>query len=117
MEASYFNDYVDLIQDRTYHWQIEEIKAWTSSNFSRFGSVLKSIAGHQTPYTTFYYERLIKDRNASLGSKIAGIATKYDNQLFAVGSEHLVGPESVLDALRADGFTVSRVQRKVRGQK
>jgi uncharacterized protein YbaP (TraB family) len=89
-DGRYFNDYVDLVQERTlYHWQLKEVQAWTDQNIDGIHEVLKSMDERSSAYTRFYLSTMIKSRNVSLARTIAEIAENKDKCLFAIGSEHL----------------------------
>lgn len=110
-QARYFNDYVDLIQERAlYHWQLKEIASWTDQNIEGIQEVITSMDARGSAYTSFYLSQMIKSRNISLARKISDIASIEDRCLFAIGSEHLTGASNVIEQLRAAGFTVTPIQ-------
>ena len=56
------------------------------------------------------YKALFVNRNANWVTQIENLMEGEGDYLMAVGAGHLVGDESVVELLRAKGFTVSRVQ-------
>lgn len=110
-EGPYFNDYVDLIQERVlYHWQLKEITSWTNQNIEGIQEVLNSMDARRSAYTDFYLSHMIKQRNISLAKKISNIASLEDRCLFAIGSEHLTGASNVIEQLRSFGYSVTPMQ-------
>ena len=56
------------------------------------------------------YKRVILDRNISWEPRIEDMARARGTTLVVVGAGHLIGPDGVVAHLKADGFTVERVQ-------
>lgn len=111
LQSEYFRDYVELIQNRfIYIWQKKTIDAWSQSNLQILSDNLNELKEKNNTYSNFYLDRLIKSRNIFFSNKIAFIAENEENQLFAFGSDHLIGDDGVIRLLEAAGFVVRRLK-------
>ncbi len=58
------------------------------------------------------YERLLKDRNQKWLPKLIAFSQQPQTTFVAVGAGHLVGPDGLVALLRANGYTVLKLQPK-----
>lgn len=79
--------------------------AWKRGDNSSFASVLGSLQS-QSPLT---YKTLFVDRNANWAGWIADRMRQPGTVFVAVGTGHLVGPDSVQQQLIAHGYTSARI--------
>ncbi len=56
------------------------------------------------------YDRLLKDRNTQWLPKLIAYSQQPQNTFVAVGAGHLVGPDGLVALLRANGYTVVKLQ-------
>jgi uncharacterized protein YbaP (TraB family) len=82
----------------------ELLRAWHSGDTVALARLLSS------EYDEFpdLYRRLTVDRNRAWLPRIEQMLGDRDDYIVVVGALHLVGPESVVDLLRADGYSVVR---------
>jgi uncharacterized protein YbaP (TraB family) len=79
--------------------------SWTKGDLTELAAYFdEEMAGN--PYLR---KKIITDRNASWVPKIRAIMAKPGDYLVAVGTAHLIGPDSLIDLLRESGLTVERV--------
>jgi hypothetical protein len=55
------------------------------------------------------YQRLLVDRNRNWMPKIEALFARKGHTLVVVGAAHLVGPDGLLAALKAKGYTVEQL--------
>ena len=56
------------------------------------------------------YQRVLVDRNVNWEPRVEDMARAKGTSLIVVGAGHLIGPDGIVAHLKADGFTVERVQ-------
>lgn len=79
--------------------------AWRRGDNDRFATILNTVRS-QSPQT---YKTLFVDRNANWAAWIANRMTQPGTVFVAVGTGHLVGPESVQEHLAARGIKSAKV--------
>lgn len=110
LQTEYFRDYVNLIQNRTiYQWQIQGVDAWSKGDMKMLNDNFYEFVNLKNAYSTFYANELIKKRNVALSKKISAITQKGNHQLFAIGSDHLIGDDGIIQQLKNQGFIVRRL--------
>ncbi len=58
------------------------------------------------------YEQLITARNRNWVGRINSLASKQGSYLIAVGVAHLIGPDSLLKMLAAEGYQIERIENQ-----
>lgn len=58
------------------------------------------------------YEKLITERNRNWVERINSLASKQGSYLIAVGVAHLIGPDSLLIMLAAEGYRIERIEAR-----
>jgi len=110
-ESEYFRAYIERYQDRTlYHRALAEIDAWTKGDFAALEEVVREGDRLTDPYSRFWFEKAVHNRNRSLSDKIARHSAVTGGQLFAIGELHLAGPDDVVAQLEKAGFAVTRLK-------
>jgi len=109
-QSQYFFDYVNLVQDRSiYKREIEAIDAWTRSDWEMANRIFAQFSSINNAFAKFYFNHLIKQRNAFLAKKIVAFAEQNAYQFFAVGTDHLIGEYGILNLLEKNGFVIKRI--------
>jgi uncharacterized protein len=81
------------------------IKAWASGDVKAIESaLLKSMKEYPE-----IYERLVSDRNRGWIPKIESYLSQSENYLIVVGAGHLAGKDSVIEMLKAKGYSVEQL--------
>ena len=81
------------------------IEAWTSGDTDKMEEiVLKSFKKYPE-----IYKRLLIDRNKKWMSKINSFLKKDKNYMIIVGAGHLIGKKSVIELLKAKGYSVKQL--------
>ena len=57
------------------------------------------------------FERLITARNVTMAKRIAQLAETHPSLFVVVGAGHLVGPQGIVERLRAQGWTIEQVSQ------
>lgn len=105
-----FEAYTNLVRSHIiFGFVRDEVLAWSASDLSTFEKIVEKRRIMNDPYSRFYNESILESRNRSMASKISSILSKESGMLFAIGTEHLVGPESVIQELSKNGFRVRRL--------
>ena len=60
------------------------------------------------------YQRLLVDRNRNWLPKIEALFTRPGRTFVVVGAAHLVGPDGLLQMLKARGYTIEQMYARIR---
>lgn len=105
-----FDAYSKLVKTHVIYGIVrDEVLAWTMADMPAFERAVAKRRDLDDPYSRFYKVNILKNRNKSMAEAISSIANKESEVLFAIGSEHLVGPDGVLKALAEKGFRLRRL--------
>jgi uncharacterized protein YbaP (TraB family) len=88
------------------------IDAWQSGDT---GSLAAQFEEQVTERDRAMYERLLTDRNARWMTELEKLLADNDQSLVIVGAGHLVGAEGVPALLKAEGYTVERIDQSPTG--
>jgi len=81
------------------------VRAWETGDAAQLGSILAiSFKDHPD-----IYNRFLTQRNKAWVGKIKDLIACGDTALVVVGAGHLVGPENLLQLLRASGYTIEQI--------
>jgi uncharacterized protein YbaP (TraB family) len=79
--------------------------AWKSGDVATLERItLKDLEADQ-----MMYQRLLVDRNRNWLPKIEALFARQGHAFVVVGAAHLVGPDGLLQMLRAKGYTVEQL--------
>ncbi len=78
------------------------VSAWRTGDAAWFGNQLERELGSDPRL----YSAMLSSRNRRWVPKIEGFLNERKNYLVVVGAGHLAGPDSVIQLLRKDGYTV-----------
>ena len=79
-------------------------EAWKKGDVEKLDAIMKlSFKDHPD-----MYERFVLERNRKWAAIIDELARSNENVLIVVGSAHLVGKNSVLDLLKAKGYSIEQ---------
>jgi len=105
-----FDAYSKLVKTHViYHIIKDEVLAWTAADMEALEHTVAKRRALNDPYSRFYNVNILKNRNRSMATAIASISSKESEVLFAIGSEHLAGPDGMLQALSEKGFRLRRL--------
>jgi len=105
-----FDAYSKLVKTHVIYGIVkDEVAAWTSADMEALERTVAKRRAFNDPYSRFYNVNILKNRNRSMAAAIASISSKESEVLFAIGSEHLAGPDGVLRALSEKGFRLRRL--------
>ncbi|MGF1545413.1 MAG: TraB/GumN family protein [Parvularculaceae bacterium] len=82
------------------------VAAWTSGDLAAIDAALNAPMREAAPAA---FDAIVMSRNEMWVTRIADVADDAIRALVVVPSEHLVGPGSAIDILRAEGFEVERL--------
>jgi uncharacterized protein len=83
------------------------VSAWRASNVKAMRRYLQRVRDSSDPVEQRQFERLIAARNTTLADTIDRLLQDGRFYLVAVGSLHLFGNDSLIEALRARGYAVT----------
>jgi uncharacterized protein YbaP (TraB family) len=83
------------------------VNAWRASDAAAMHEYLQRVRNSPDPIERRQFERLITARNATMAGTIDRLLLDGRFYLVAVGSLHFFGPDGVVQALRARGYTVT----------
>jgi uncharacterized protein len=105
-----FEAYAKLVKAHIIYGIVrDEVLAWTAADMGALERAVAKRRALNDPYSRFYNVNILKNRNRSMTAAISSISNKESGVVFAIGSEHLVGPEGVLQALSEKGFRLRRL--------
>jgi uncharacterized protein YbaP (TraB family) len=105
-----FDAYSKLVKSHVIYGIVrDEVLAWTAADLRSFERAVAKRRDLDDAYSRFYNVNILKNRNKAMTEAISSIANKESEVLFAIGSEHLVGPDGVLKALSEKGFRLRRL--------
>jgi len=81
------------------------IKAWASGDVKAMESALLQ-SMREYPEV---YQRLVSDRNRGWIPKIESYLSQSENYLIVVGAGHLAGKDSIIEMLKAKGYSVEQL--------
>lgn len=82
--------------------------AWARGDASQLAGYAQWCHCEETPAEKRFDQRVIGERNAGMAARLVQLQ-EHGSVFAAVGVLHLAGPHSIVDLLRARGFTVQRV--------
>jgi len=91
---------------RTPSTMAELIEAWKTG---RLGELSERLLGEFEEFPRLY-DDLVTNRNKAWASRLASLVEHPGSILVVVGALHLVGPDNVIDLLRARGFEIEQLR-------
>ena len=82
---------------------------WASGDEARLANYAQWCDCMETPAEQRFAQRLNDERNPAMADKLAALHAQGARVFGAVGFLHMTGPQSLLQLMRARGFTVQRV--------
>jgi uncharacterized protein YbaP (TraB family) len=105
-----FDAYAKLVKTHVIYGIVrDEVLAWTAADMGALERTVARRRALNDPYSSFYNVNILKNRSRSMAAAISSISNKEAGVFFAIGAEHLVGPDGVLRALSEKGFRLRRL--------
>jgi len=87
----------------------EMVRYWKTGDEKRMNKLLFEDALNDYPAFSEIYDSIFYDRNNQMTKKIEEILKQQQGRYFVVvGSGHLIGEKGVVNALRKNGYVVTR---------
>lgn len=85
------------------------VQAWEAADRPALERLLADMRSQPSAGARFTVDALLLGRHAGMVERIATLMADGRTYLFAVGSLHLVGPDGLVEVLRARGYTVTEL--------
>ena len=113
VQVAYLQTTLDDLDSGHTQWEVERlIRAVDRGKLEVLEAALQELRDRGDPAGRYLLPRLFQQRHVVMAERIEAVARRHGRCLVAVGAMHFAGPDSLLDALRARGFSVQR--REVR---
>jgi uncharacterized protein YbaP (TraB family) len=85
------------------------IQAWETADRAALERVLAEMRAQSSPGSRFTVDTILLGRHPQMVRKIETMMTSGKTYVFAVGALHLVGPQGLVELLRARGYTLTEL--------
>jgi len=109
-QVAFLDEALRAVEDKTARREIDRIvQAWSTADRSGLERLLSEMQAQTTVGARFTVDTILFGRHPAMVRRIEALMADGRNNLFAVGSLHLVGPRGLVEMLRARGFTVTEL--------
>jgi hypothetical protein len=109
-QVAFLDEAVKSVESNAARRDIDRIaRAWEAGDTRALEVLLAEMRAQTSVGARFTVDKILIGRHAAMVRRIEALMADGRNYLFAVGSLHLVGPDGLVEMLRARGFTVTEL--------